>query len=159
MNAAVPTGSLVAGTVLAPSETLSATLHAEPAPTSATQPFWAGAAIGRLVLPWCRTCEAWRFPPRRRCPHCWGLVDWRDASGRGRVSSYVIVRRPVDGIERSLPYVTAVARLDEGVDVMGNLVDVDLASMSFLDLPVEVVFHRAPSGRRLLAFRPLDAPP
>jgi uncharacterized OB-fold protein len=81
------------------------------------------------------------------------------ASGRGRLSSFVVVRRPIDGIPRELPYVVAVVRLDEGVDLMTNLVGCDLGtSAPRVGHAVSVVFHALAGGITIPCFR-LDPEP
>ena len=91
-----------------------------PAPpvTPETQPFWSAAAEGRLLIKWCRSCDQAHYYPRSICPFCFGdTTEWREASGRGTIYSYSIMRRvPV-------PYAIAYVTLEEGVTMMTNIVD------------------------------------
>ncbi len=90
-----------------------------------TQFFWDGTAAGELRLQTCNACAALRFPPGPACPDC-GALDRGHvvASGRGTVFSYVVHRHPpVPGKE--LPFVIALVELEEGLRMLGELVDVD----------------------------------
>ena len=62
--------------------------------------------------------------PKRVCPACLGEdLGWREASGRGEVYTVTVqMAGPPSGFEDRLPYVLAVIRLEEGVQMMSNLV-------------------------------------
>lgn len=86
--------------------------------------FWEGTAAGELRIQRCNACGALRFPPGPACPDC-GALDRGHvvAAGRGTVFSYVVHRHPpVPGKE--LPIVIALIDLDEGVRMVGEVVDV-----------------------------------
>jgi uncharacterized OB-fold protein len=86
--------------------------------------FWDGTAAGELRIQRCNACGALRFPPGPACQSC----DAYDrghvvAAGTGTVFSYVVHRHPpVPGKE--LPIVIALIELDEGVRMVGEVVDV-----------------------------------
>jgi uncharacterized OB-fold protein len=88
-----------------------------------SQFFWDGTAAGELRIPRCNACGALRFPPGPACQSC----DAYDrgyvvAAGTGTVFSYVVHRHPpVPGKE--LPIVIALIDLDEGVRMVGEVVD------------------------------------
>ena len=89
-----------------------------------SQFFWDGTAAGELRIQVCNACGAKRFPPGPACPDC-GAFDRGHlvTSGRGTVFSYVVHRHPpVPGKE--LPIVIALIDLDEGVRMVGEVVDV-----------------------------------
>jgi Predicted nucleic-acid-binding protein containing a Zn-ribbon len=117
---------------------------AVPQPTPDTQPFWDGAAEGRLRLPRCRDCAAVFFYPRSICPTCWSSdLEWFDASGRGRLHSYLIAHRPSPGFEDEVPYAVAVVELEEGPRLMSNVVGVpNDPEHLVLDMELEVVFDK-----------------
>lgn len=96
-----------------------------PRPSAATAPFWEGCREGVLRLPWCRACGRPHFFPRSLCPHCLSPdLEWRAASGRGRVWSHSTVRLSFWGkaFDDSLPYVVAIVELPEGVRLLSNVV-------------------------------------
>lgn len=87
------------------------------------QYFWDGTLAGELRLQRCEACQALRHPPGPACPDC-GALDRGHvvASGLGTVYSYVIHRHPpVPGKE--LPILLAVIDLDEGLRMVGEIVD------------------------------------
>ena len=107
-----------------------------------SQFFWDGTAAGELRLQSCNACDALRFPPGPTCPEC-GAFDRGHvvASGRGTVFSYVVHRHPpVPGKE--LPIVIVLVDLDEGLRMLGELVDVaDVADVE-IGMAVQVDFNR-----------------
>jgi acetyl-CoA acetyltransferase/uncharacterized OB-fold protein len=93
-----------------------------PRPTPETQPFWQSLKEGRLDLPWCQDCGQAHFYPRLLCPHCGGeRLQWRVASGRGRIHTFVINHKAPKGWTGPVPYVIAVVELDEGPRLLTNL--------------------------------------
>ncbi len=122
------------------------------------QPFWDAARAGRLLLQHCAPCGRWIHYPRIACPHC-GTDDpgWRQASGRGTVYSYTVVHNNApSAFIAEVPYVVAVIRLEEGVQMLSNIVDCDPAALR-CDLPVEVTFRRLDDAFTLPMFRPVPA--
>ncbi len=94
-----------------------------PRPTPETQPFWAALKEKRFDLPWCQACGKAHFYPRLLCPHCGSeRIEWRAASGRGTVHTFVINHKAAKGYEDKAPYVIAVIELEEGPRMLSNLV-------------------------------------
>jgi uncharacterized OB-fold protein len=89
-----------------------------------SQFFWDGTAAGELRIQKCNACGALRHPPGPACPSCHALDrGYVVAAGTGTVFSYVVHRHPpVPGKE--LPIVIALIELDEGVRMVGEVVDV-----------------------------------
>ena len=113
--------------------------------------FWAAAAEGRLVHPRCHACgRAW-FPPAIACPSCLSEdVGWEESRGEGRLHSWTVVHRAPTP-DREVPYVVAVVDLDEGFDLLTNLVDADPATLR-IEQPVRLAW-RERAGRREPVFR------
>ena len=93
-----------------------------PHPNALTRPFWDASARRELVFPRCGACEGAFFPPQLCCPRCrsrdW---DWDVSRGAGTVYSHTVVpRAPQPGFDP--PYVLAVVDLDEGFELMTNVV-------------------------------------
>ncbi len=111
-----------------------------PTPTPATRRYWESAAEGVFLLPRCRDCDRFHHHPRRWYPYCWSTeLDWDSPSGRGTVVTYSVVHQaPSPGF--TVPYVLAVVRLDEGPQMMCNLVEVDPDEVR-CELPVEITFE------------------
>jgi uncharacterized OB-fold protein len=104
------------------------------------QPFFDAAAQGKLVLKRCTACGQRHHYPRAICPFCFSdKTEWTDASGRGTIYSYSVMRRV------PAPYALAYVTLDEGVTVMTNIVDCDLDKIR-IGQKVKVVFKPTEGG-------------
>ncbi len=85
-------------------------------------PFWKAAAEGRLLFQQCPACGHRQFYPRALCTACGADPEWAEASGRGEVHTFTIVRQYGGAPFRDeLPYVVAVVELEEGVRMLGNV--------------------------------------
>jgi uncharacterized protein len=92
-----------------------------PVATPETQVFWDKARAHELWLPLCVDTGRHFFPPRLFSPFTGGAVEWRPASGRAKLASYVIVHRAAPGFETEVPYIVALAELAEGPRMLTNL--------------------------------------
>jgi uncharacterized OB-fold protein/acyl dehydratase len=103
--------------------------------------FWEGTAEGELRIQHCPSCGRLRHPPGPMCPSCGAeKQDWVLAGGRGTVFSYVVHHHPeVPG--KQPPFVVALVELDEGVRMLGELIDVDPAAVT-IGMPVEVALTK-----------------
>lgn len=103
--------------------------------------FWAGTAAGELRIQHCPACDRLRHPPGPMCPACGAEEqDYVLASGRGSVFSFVVHHAPkVPG--KTLPFVIALVELDEGVRMLGELLDVDPTEVE-IGMAVEVALTR-----------------
>jgi uncharacterized OB-fold protein len=115
--------------------------------------FWNGVKQGKLLLARCAQCSRLQHPPSPMCPHC-GSVEWeaQEASGRGTVQSWIVSRHPTEPDDA--PRIVALVDLDEGVRLVSNLHDVEVADVKN-DTPVEVVFAEV-DGFTLPQFRPVQ---
>jgi uncharacterized OB-fold protein len=113
-----------------------------------TQPFWEAAAQGRLLIKMCTSCRRPHYYPRSICPLCGSdTTEWVQASGRGTVYSYSVMRRA------PVPYAIAFVALAEGVTMMTNIVDCDLDTIR-VGQPVKLVFKPTEGGPPLPMFTP-----
>jgi uncharacterized OB-fold protein len=116
--------------------------------------FWEGTRKGELRVQTCGSCGELRHPPGPMCPLC-GATD-RDyvvARGTGTVHSYVVHRHPpVPGKE--LPIVIALVELDEGVRMVGELIEVDDDQVE-IGMPVAVRLLHVDDELTLPAWRPV----
>lgn len=88
------------------------------------QPFWSALAEGHFLVKACRACGRVHWYPRAICPFCDSFdTEWREASGRGTIYSYSIMRRvqPM--------YAIAYVTLQEGPTMMTNIVDSDFEAI------------------------------
>jgi len=117
------------------------TFH-HPVPDVETQPFWDAAAEGRLAYQHCTACGHDYHYPRSHCPSCWSTaVEWRDATGRGTIYTYTVVRQnPMPPFRDRVPYAIGIVELDEGPRMMTGFVGVEPEQLRIGQL-VEVVFE------------------
>jgi uncharacterized OB-fold protein len=95
-----------------------------PTVTADSRAYWQAANEGRLAIRRCKSCTARHFLPRHLCPVCWSdELEWIDASGRGTVHSFTVIRRaPLASYAGRVPYVVALIDLEEGPRMMTNIV-------------------------------------
>ncbi|MBW1790129.1 MAG: Zn-ribbon domain-containing OB-fold protein [Deltaproteobacteria bacterium] len=122
------------------------------------KPFWEAARDEKLIIQKCKDCETYIFYPRIACPHCFSDgVEWVETSGRGTVYSYsVVTNNAPSAFIKDMPYVIAVVRLDEGVQMLTNIIGCDPDEVQF-DMPVEVVFEKLNDEFTLPKFKPGEA--
>ncbi|HSD11248.1 MAG TPA: Zn-ribbon domain-containing OB-fold protein [Candidatus Binatia bacterium] len=129
-----------------------------PRANDTTRPYWDAVQAGRLLLQRCRACANFIHYPRAWCPRCWKTdLEWVESRGTGRVVTFTIVHQaPLESYAGDVPYVLAVIRLDEGPQMMTNVVGVKPSGVR-VDLRVEVVFEERAGGFRVPQFRPITA--
>lgn len=126
-----------------------------PQATPETKPYWDGLKQRKLMIQRCRSCRQAYFYPRPFCPHCFSWdVEWFQASGQGKLYSFVINHRTPPFMGKD-PYVIAVVELKEGPRLMSNLVGVapDPDKLR-CDMPVVVDFQDVTPEITLPKFRP-----
>lgn len=128
-----------------------------PKPNPETQPFWEGCAAGELRLQHCTTCDHVQFPPRRLCSNCLSEdVEWRQASGAGRVRSWSLVTAPgAPGFEEEVPFVSALIELEEGPTMLSVIRNCAADAVDF-DMPVQVIFEQRSDVIHVPYFQPVD---
>ena len=133
------------------------TVNAKPLPpiNPATQPFWDACAQGRLLLQRCGDCGHLQFYPRLLCAACGSRnLEWAEASGRGTVKTFTIIRRAVSAaFEPDAPYVVALVELEEGPTLMSNIIGWELARVA-IGQPVRVAFEARGEGLAVPQFEP-----
>lgn len=129
-----------------------------------TRAYWEGAGRGELVLQRCRACRVVQHRPRGLCVSCLSDdVESFVASGRGEVYTYSVVRQnQASAFRNALPYVVAYVQLEEGPQLLSNIVGCDPESVS-IGMPVRVDFAatETPPGESPLGvprFRPESGP-
>ena len=104
-----------------------------PRPSKTSRPFWDACRERRLIIQQCESCGSYVFIPQDFCPHCLSrALRWVDAAGTGSIVTFTVVWRPQTPAFE-IPYVIAVVMLDEGVDLLTNLVDADPAQVAIGD--------------------------
>ncbi|MFP6655721.1 MAG: Zn-ribbon domain-containing OB-fold protein [Myxococcota bacterium] len=110
--------------------------------------YWEGAGRGKLVLQRCLACGGVQHRPRGFCVQCPdGEIEHFVASGRGVVYTYSIVHQnQMPKFRNALPYVVAYVALEEGPQLLTNLVDCDLETIE-IGMPVRVDFVKIPDAK------------
>jgi uncharacterized OB-fold protein len=116
------------------------------------EPFWEGCRAHRLMLPTCEECGKPHLPPGPVCPFCLSdRVAWRQASGRGRISTWTIVHKEwFAAFKNDLPYNVIQVELDEGPRLTSSLVG---DAKPAIGQRVEVVFDDVDDTLTLPRFR------
>ncbi len=88
----------------------------QPRINNINRPFWEACNEERLLLQQCQStaCGRWIYFPRVCCPHCGGGdLSWKEASGKGRIETFTVVRRPQHpSFFAEAPYYVIAVRLD-----------------------------------------------
>jgi len=126
-----------------------------PVERSFSKPFWDATREKRLLLQYDRVAGAWQFYPRPTSIHTGRAsnLEWREVSGRGTVFSYTIARRARPPFREHEPFWLALVTLEEGVNIMANIVRCSQAQMA-IGLPVRPHWAPLSDGRHLLLFEP-----
>lgn len=120
-------------------------------------PFWSAAGEGRLLYQRCPACGHRQFYPRAACTACGADPEWAEASGRGEVHTFTIVRQfGAPPFKDELPYVVAMIELEEGVRMMGNVTGCDVEAVR-IGMPVEAYAVLAAPGIGVTFWRPAPA--
>ncbi|MBN1547928.1 MAG: Zn-ribbon domain-containing OB-fold protein [Syntrophaceae bacterium] len=106
-----------------------------------SEAFWKGTKQHKLLIQECKHCGAKIFYPRKYCPECWSSeLFWSEASGKGKIFSYSTTMAGVEEkFTEDLPFVLALVDLEEGVRMMGNVVNCRPEEVS-IGMDVEVFF-------------------
>jgi len=124
--------------------------------TPESRPYWEGCRRHELLLQRCGACGAVQHYPRGVCATCWSAdLEWQRSSGRGTVWTFTVVHRSqAPGFKDALPYVLAYVELEEGVQMLTNLVECDPARVA-IGTPVEVTFEDVTPEVSIPRFRPV----
>ena len=92
-----------------------------------TAAFWQATKEKKLCYQKCDSCGTVVFYPRAHCTGCTdGQLKWHEASGKGTVYTYSVVRQSYHPFFRSkVPYAVAWIDLDEGPRILSNITGVD----------------------------------
>ena len=133
--------------------------YAKPLPliTPDNRAFWEAAKRHALALPWCGACGRPHYPPGPVCPFCFSdALEWRRISGKGRISTWVIVHRNwFAAFAQDLPYPVVQVELEEGPRLTAGYVASPSSTLR-VGLPVEAVFRDVTEEVTLPFFRPLE---
>jgi uncharacterized OB-fold protein len=132
------------------------TLKSTPPIDPWTRPFWQAARQGKLMIQQCQSCRRHIFYPRIICPFCFSeQITWVESTGKGKIYTFSVVQNNApSAFIPDMPFIIAIVRLDEGVQMMTNIVGCD-PSQVHCDMPVTVVFEKFNDEITLPKFKPL----
>ena len=114
-----------------------------PLPHASSQvsvPFWQGCQSDELRYQRCDACGLANFPPTEHCRQCLSdELQWANSGGVGEIYSWTVVYRPVTP-EFEPPYAPAIITLDEGYQMLTNIVGVAPEDVA-IGMRVRVHFH------------------
>jgi uncharacterized protein len=121
-----------------------------------SEPYWAGAREGRLMIQRCHATGQHFLYSRRLTPGVDDAeVQWVAASGKGRVYSYTVARRPAGpAFKADVPYAIASITLDEGARILANIVT-DNPNSVHIGQRVEVLFDAVTPELTIPKFKPV----
>ena len=122
-----------------------------------TKPFWDFCKQHELRAQKCLYCGELFYPSTSMCPHCQSLrTEWVKLSGKGRVYSFIVVRRATHpGFAKEVPYTVAIIETEEGPRLTSNVIGCKPEDVR-IDMPVEVVFEDITKEVSLPKFKPID---
>lgn len=117
-----------------------------------SQPFWDGAKAGKLVLQFCKDTGRFQHYPRPVSIYTGSRnLGWREVSGKGEIYACTVVRVPGPGLDGRLPLSIATVQLEEGVRILGNILNAAPEAVR-IGLRVEVAWDRLADDVQYPAF-------
>lgn len=115
----------------------------QPERTPLNAPYWDGLARGHLLIQQCGHCQHRWLPPREACPQCLSCdVSWQEASGRGKVISWVVYHTAYhEAFEGRVPYDVTLVELEEGARLLTNIVNSDAGKRLSIDAAVTLAIE------------------
>jgi uncharacterized OB-fold protein len=120
------------------------------------KPFWDAANEGKLVYQRCQACQKNIFYPRIACPDCFSDdLEWVESKGRGTVYTYTVVESNApSAFIADMPYVVAIVKLDENIQMLSNIVGCDPYAVA-CGMAVQVTFEKLNDEFTLPKFSPV----
>jgi len=118
--------------------------------------YWEAARRHELLLQRCRACGAFCHHPRAVCPECLSSdIDWVVSPGRGEIYTFTVTyQNQSPGFAGRVPYVLAYVLLEEGIQILTNIVDVSPEEVR-IGQAVEVCFEDLSEEISIPTFRVL----
>jgi uncharacterized OB-fold protein len=134
-------------------DTLSVTRE-PPKPRSFSKAYWDATREKRLLVQYDKRSGKYQFFPRATSIYDGRRgLEWREVSGKGKIFSYTIAHRARPPFQGHEPFAIGLVTLDEGVNVMGNIVHCGADQLK-IGLPVTPFWMPLANGTHLLMFEP-----
>jgi uncharacterized OB-fold protein len=114
--------------------------------TEPHRPFWEGLHRQEFSVPKCLDCGNVSWPPYPACRRCQSeRFEWVPGGSTATIYSFTVVHRGPGAFDDDVPYVIALAELDEhrGSLVLGNVVDCDPETLA-IGRELEIRFEDIP---------------
>jgi uncharacterized protein len=129
---------------------------ARPAPpaTNFSKPYWEGTREKKLLIQYCPDSGNYQFFPRPVSVKTGrARLEWREVSGDGEVYAWTVTRRAPEPFRGAEPFIVATIELKEGVRIMTNVANCEIANMH-IGMKVVPCWAPLPNGTNLLMFQP-----
>jgi len=125
------------------------------APRTFSKRYWDGTREKKVFLQYDKKTGKYQFYPRANSIYTGRRsdIEWREVSGKGEVFTFTIARRCREPFRGHEPFFIVLVTLDEGVNVMANVVNCSLEEMK-IGLRMKPYWHPLPDGTNLLMFEP-----
>jgi uncharacterized OB-fold protein len=93
--------------------------------------FFERARAGELTAIRCDRCGALAIPPKEFCVTCQQRA-WKPVvlTGHGTIASFTVIRVAPRAHTRDVPYAIAAVQLQEGVSLLGRVVDIPIDELA-----------------------------
>ena len=134
-------------------DTLSVTRE-PPKPRTFSKAYWDATRAKRLLVQYDKRSGKYQFFPRATSIYDGHRdLEWREVSGKGKIFSYTIAHRARPPFQGHEPFAIGLVTLDEGVNVMGNIVHCGSDELK-IGLRVKPFWMPLANGTHLLMFEP-----
>lgn len=122
-----------------------------------SQGYWDGLACGQFLVQRCAGCGLLRHYPRPMCAACHAMeYAWVAMSGRATVRSWTVCHHAfLPSFKDALPYVLALAELEEGVRVNLPLLGLPVDRLR-IGLRVQLRIAQSEDGTRYPVLEPSE---
>lgn len=122
--------------------------------TDLNREFWEGVRDRKFLLQYDPQADRYQFPPRPVSLYSTGTkLEWRPASGRGRLVAHTLCHKAAPGYEDKVPYLLGIVELAEGPRVFAPIVE---AGTVAIGQAMDLRWTRNAAGDALYAFAPAE---
>jgi uncharacterized OB-fold protein len=125
-----------------------------PKPRSFSKAYWDATREKKLIVQYDKRSGKYQFFPRPTSIYDGRReLEWREVSGKGALFSFTIAHRARPPFQGHEPFAIGLVTLDEGVNVMANIVDCTRDQLK-IGLRVRPFWAPLANGTHLLMFEP-----
>lgn len=122
-----------------------------------SKPFWDATRDKKVVLQYCPDTAQFQFYPRPTSLFTGRTnLEWREVSGKGKIFAFTVAHVARPPFAEHTPFLIATVTLDEGVNVIANVINCTLEQMA-IGVRVRPAWTPLADGTNLLLFEPDEA--